>query len=170
MAFMRRESTARAGPLMRTRWGFASRRVRAYGRSLQIEACVQLLLVSQLERPVFDVMVRADDRKHEMLQVDRLRAAGDVGELEIHRLGVRRTSSHQSGPIAGLAVVNQGQTITLHVDHGRLGDSSWRDLMLEDASSRGHAHRYLDRPLDVRIVRIGGSRAGPGSRQSPQDA
>src|SRR5947209_6566127 len=53
------------------------------------------------------------------------------------------------------------QAITLHVDHGRLGNSSWRDLMLQDASAGGHAHRDLNGPLDVGIVRIGGDRAGP---------
>ena len=73
---------------------------------LEIRVGVHKRAVRQCENPVFNVMVRVDDGEHEIMKINGQCATGNIDEIELHNLRVRRLASHHPRPVASFAVVN----------------------------------------------------------------
>lgn len=67
---------------------------------------MEQFVVRQHERPIFGVVVHVNDGKGETLQLCGALTAGDIDEMEIHRVRVHGFAGDQARPVAGLAVVN----------------------------------------------------------------
>ena len=105
-------------------------------------------------------MIRVNDGEHRVVHVSVLIAAGKIGEFEFQRLSVRRYFSGHARPVPRVTIVDQCELVRVDVQH-RDGMvvlcrvqrcSGFLELVHEDVSPRGHAHRNVQR-LNVHLRR-----------------
>jgi hypothetical protein len=87
-----------------------------------------------------------------------------IDESELDNLMIWRPARYQPRPVAGFTVVNECQALTLQKSHRGLWHAPGRNLMHQQASAGGHAHRDLNGPGYVGIRGIGRHRTIPRAR------
>ena len=108
------------------------------------------------------VMVGVDHGEHHMVHHPSLRAAGDVEEIEFHRLTIRRDLANHARPISGITIMGQDQAISIHIKHGdRIVGSARPSRLMQDCVTTG-SHANCDVRGEAHNTAL------PGTRQSLQ--
>src|SRR5438876_10451240 len=87
------------------------------------------------------VMVDVDHGEHHMVHHPSIRAAGDVEEIEFHRLAIRRNLAYHARPISRITIMGQEQAISVHIKHSdRIVGSRPSRLMQDCVTTGSHAN------------------------------
>ena len=63
------------------------------------------------------MMIRINDREHDVVHESFVGIPTYVNEREFHAVAVRRDLSFHSGTVAGVTIVRQEQPVSIHIDH-----------------------------------------------------